>query len=213
MALYGDQTTVEKFLRGTPSITLNADFAARFASIRVLVSSTLEEMIGRSFGGGPAVPSARIVYAGAASSLLLPIPARSITGISVLGTWDGTTYLGGVALTAADWVADPIDKYGNILALRLGSALGWGIGDRFGQPLTPIQITGTWTDETGEATVPDDLTEAANYIITERYKQAQASPAGFTGPNGEIIPLRNPFSDPMVQRVIAKYRVYPTIAF
>lgn len=215
MAALGDQDSVQAILRGSPSITLNADFAAKFSAAQRLVTTYFEQAIGRPFGDGAAIVSDRIVYAGGSTTLLLPIPARSITGIQWLGVWDGAAYIGGSSLAAGDWIADPVDRFGNILGIRNYFGQLWGISDRFGRPVSPLLVSGIWSDDSAEdgSSIPADITEAANYCIAERYKAMTASPAGFVGPDGTVVPIRNPFNDPAVKQVIAKYQTINTLAF
>lgn len=213
MALYGEQASVQKILRGSPSATLSADFAGKFEEAQVIVSSTLEQLIGRSFGDGAQTASERILWIGADGTLLLPVPARSISSILVNGYYDGTAYLDGVAIDRRYWLTDPIDRYGNILGVRLATGGAWGVTGRYGRPSTPIAVTAVWTDLADEVDPPDDITAIANYLIAERIKAQAAGASGVIGPDGSITPIRNPWKDWAVIQIIDKYRVNPTIAF
>lgn len=213
MALYGSKQGAEDLLRGAPNISIGPMFDARFPGIQAAVSAALEAELGRSFGEGPAAPEARVIMAGPYTSVLLDPPATSITAIQRYGTYDGTIYTGGVAMSAGDWVADPIDRYGTILGIRLGYGGIWGYADRYGRPATPILITGTWADQPAEAEPPAEITYIANFLIAEQYKNNTASPAQSIGPNGEYVPPRNPWKDELVKRTIDRYRTIQTLAF
>jgi hypothetical protein len=89
---------------------------------------------------------------------------------------------------------------------RLGEALALRRTD-YGWWPTVVVIVGTWADTDADATVPDDITYAANYLISERFKLEQASPAGQIGPDGSVIPVRNSLKDPLVSATMDYWRV------
>lgn len=207
MALYGSNAQTQKMIRGTPEIQLGTDFDSRFQGIQAAVSRIIERKTGRAFGGGAALPESRLIYAGPYTSLLLEVPARTITSIQRYGQWTGTAYTGGITLAGIDWIPDPVDVDGLILGARLAYGGAWGISDNYGRPATPIYITGTWSDQPAEAEAPADITYVANYVIAEIFKAEQASPAGFVGPDGTVTPIRNPWRNETVNQILDSYAV------
>ena len=195
MALYGDVDTVKAFLRADADHDLDADADIRLGSIQVAVSAALEGKIGRTFGDGPVSDETVLVWAADSDVLILPKPARSITSVTVDGSVAGGVFSGGSILTDANWVHWSVDEDGLIYGLR---GYGW-----YGA----VQVVGQFVDNDDDAGVPDDITETANYLMAEEYKIRQASPAGFVGPDGATVPIRNPWNAPMVQAVIAKYAI------
>ncbi len=195
MTLYGDLDHVKRMLRPDDSTSFNAADDARLTLIQAAVSSTLEQRMGRKFGA-PVVDTTHLLYAGRSSVVLLPVPARAITSVTVDGT----------LINAAWYVADPVDfATGLIWGLRLVSGSLWGWMDAFNRPTTPVSIVGDFTDSDNDAVIPDDVQYIANYLIAERYKVEGASPAGFTGPDGAVVPIRNAWIDPLVKAVVDKY--------
>jgi hypothetical protein len=71
----------------------------------------------------------------------------------------------------------------------------------------PVTVTGQWAATDADALVPDDLVYAVDYLVSEHFKIEQASPAGFTGPDGATVPIRNPFKADIWLKVKAKYEV------
>lgn len=206
MTLYGSLDAIKAKLQPTVTTEWSADDDANLTSIRAAVSAAIEDELGRSFGA-PVADTTVIAYAGPYPTLVLPTRARSITSVEVGGTVDGGTVTGGTAYASSLWAHDPVDLSGNILGLRLLSGGWWGSSDAAGTPLTPVKIVGDFSDTDDDADVPDEITEAANFLIAETYKYQHASPAGFTGSDGATVPIRDPWKDPLVARTFAKWRV------
>lgn len=200
MSLYGDLATAKAFLRAQSTSVLDPDADIRLADIQIAVSAALEAKTGRTFGDGPSADETVLIWAAASDVLLLPKPARSITSVTVGGTVEGGTFSGGQLLDASQWVHWFVDGDGLIHAMRRGAGW-WGA----------VQVVADFVDNDDDAEVPADVTAAATFLIAETYKVREASPAGFVGPDGATVPIRNPWNDPTVQAVIRTYAVEPAI--
>jgi hypothetical protein len=205
MALLGDLDHVEKMLRATVGSDLGDDVTDRLSLIRAAISARLEDLCGRTFGS-PVEDTTEIVWAGPFETILLPRPARSITSVTSGGTVSGTTYTGGSAITGFAYA--PYDaQRGLIYGLTRTTGSWWAWGDPYGAygARQPVEIVGDFSDSDADSDVPDDVTYAANLLIAEQFKRENASPAGFSGPTGDVIPMRDPWNDPFVKQVIERY--------
>lgn len=203
MPQYGDLDHVRKLLRPTAGDDLGADDEARLTKIQVAISELLEYELGRSFGV-PAVDSTVTVWAGPGSVLVLPVPARAITSVTVGGTVAGGTVTDGTLLDDDYWAHHFVDpQTGLISGVRLLSGGDWS--DVL--YTTPVVIVGDFSSTDDDATIPADLQYAVSWMIAERFKQESASPAGFLGPDGVVAPLRKLFDDEFVKPILARYRM------
>jgi hypothetical protein len=204
MTLYGDVDQVKKMLRPTEASSFGADADARLTELRKVVSLALEEKTGRVFGGS-AVATARTVDgppAAPSDVLLLPAPVRSVASVAFVGDAPQT-------LPSTDYVLWNVGRTGDAHAL-LRIANGWWPA-RDG--VNRIVVTGVWSDEAPGGAVPDDVTYVANYLIAELFKAEQASPAGFTGPDGATVPIRDPWKNELVKTVVGKYGARRIVGF
>jgi hypothetical protein len=145
------------------------------------------------------VDSDELVFAKSRDVLLLPRPARSITSISIGGAVSNATYSGGTALDATTYTSVGFtDTEGRILALRLLNGAVWGEG-------VAVNITGQFSSIDDDVDVPADFIYAVDYLIAEQFKIEQASPAGYTGPDGAVVPIRNPFKSDVWLKIKDKY--------
>ena len=198
MPLYGSLDAVKAMLRADVGSTFNADADTRLTAIRKAVSAWIEGETGRTFGTGSTSETIAVRTPGNRPVLLLPKAVRTITSVTISPEWNGSAWTGGTALAADDYVRDQVTRLGEALALRR-TDYGWWP--------TVVVIVGTWADTDADATVPDDITYAANYLISERFKLEQASPAGQIGPDGSVIPVRNSLKDPLVSATMDYWRV------
>jgi hypothetical protein len=198
---YGDVPTIVQMLGpGESTAGFQAELETRIEAMQQVVSRMVEHRTGRVWSAAPAPSVARTIYpgGGVSSVLVLPVPARTITAISVGGIDAGGVVSGGMALAASGWAVAHRDRQGDITAVRLTSGASWA-------GLSVVTVTGTWADTPGA--VPADIVWVVNYITAERIKQEQASPAGFVGPDGTVAPIRNPWNDPQVTRILARHRL------
>lgn len=206
MALLGDVETVKKMIAASGT-TFNANHDDRLLAIQLAVSAALEYELGARTFGSVVSDTTEILYAGDSPVLLFTRPARAITSVTVGGTITGGTVADGSELASSYWAHDPIAwDTGLILGLRLLGG-NWGYSDAAGRPLTPVTVVGDFIDSDDDAVIPDDVAYAANYLISEQFKKENAGPSGFTGPDGSVMPIRDAWKDPLITRVIAKYRV------
>lgn len=201
MADYGDIAKVRMLLRAAPNATLNADAEARLVDLQKVISRWIEHETGRTFG--TAADSASIVVSGDGSDILvLPSPAKTVTAVSFDPSYAAGVWTDGTAIDAGSYVLDFINAAGEALALRALSGVWSG----------PYLVTGTFAGD-DYPTVPDDITYLANYLIAEQFKREQMTPAGLQGPDGAIVPMRNPYTDPLVKSIVAAYSTRPAFIF
>ena len=196
MALYGSIEQVKKMLRPVETATFGADADARLTELRKVISAQIEEETGRVFGGS-ATATLRTVdgpVAVADDVLLLPTPVRSVTSVAIVGTNPAT-------LPGTDWVLWMPDRRGGYHALLRIANGYWPARNGIDR----IAVTAVWGDAETGGDVPDDVTYVANYLIAEHFKIEQASPAGFTGPDGATVPVSDPWKKPIVVKVLRKY--------
>ena len=195
--LYGDLDQVKAMLRPTGSASFNADADARLAALRAAVSLAIEQKTNRVFGGNATATTRTIDgrpgYAD--DVLMLPAPIRSVGAVEIVGDYAET-------LDADAYLPWSVDANGDAHALLRLRGYLWPMRDGVNR----IAVTAVWSDEANGGDVPADITYAANYLIAELFKIEQASPAGFTGPDGATIPIRDPWKQEMVKAAIAKHR-------
>jgi hypothetical protein len=208
MPEYGDIEAVKNMLKHSQLTTFSEDADESLTAIQKAVSRALEYELGRTFGA-PAGDETVILYAGIGDTLLLPRPARAITTVSVGGNVAGGVVTGGTLFPSDRWEHYPVGQDGLIYGIRLIGGGWWGYDDPSGNPRVPVVILADFANTDADAEVPDDVTYAVNYLIAERYKLEQASPAGFTGPDGATVPIRNAFKDPFVTMTLERYRAKP----
>jgi hypothetical protein len=194
--LYGDLEQVKGMLRPSETAGFGGDAEARLAALQEVVSLLIEEKTGRVFGG-TATPTARTIEGPRGAPwdiLLLPSPIRSVTSVAIVGSDP-------VTLDAGDYVLWNVSPQGDAFQLRRVANGYWPIRNGVDR----IVVTGVWSDTASGGTVPADIDYIANYIIAERFKSEKASPAGFTGPDGATVPVKDPWRDGMVKAVVEKY--------
>ncbi len=209
MPLYGDIAHAAKMLRATETWDMGTDVDDRLTAIQAAISLALEHKCGRTWGV-VSVDTSLLHWAGAYDTLVLRIPARSITSITTGGTVSGSTMTGGTVTLAADLV-DRFVSTDDGLIYGISNAIGdvWDYRGEWSTSLgtyrTPVVVTGDFANTDDDATVPADVTYAANILIVELFKQENASPAGFTGPDGSTVPVRDPWKKAAVTDVIERY--------
>ena len=218
MALLGDLTAAKKMLRAAQEWDMGADIDARLLLIQGAVTAALEERCGRTWGS-PVTDTSRLMWAGAGGPLLLDRPARSITSIRAGGTVSGSTMTGGTVTPATDLLNLIVDDEGLVYAIgTTGFQLGSGWWGTTYQTDTyrhgvgfPVLVTGDFADTDDDIVIPADVQYAATFLIVERLKVENASPAGFLGPEG-VVPMRDAWKDPMVKGVIERYSLRRMLA-
>ncbi len=202
MALYGSIAATKQLLKADVGSVFNADQDARLVALQTAVSLLIEHETGRTFGTGATTESVVVTAPGVSPVLVLPKGLRTITTITREGSWTGTAYTGGTSVLGTIYRKTAIARTGEALSLTTIDGSYWvGI----------YTIVGTWEDTDGDALVPDDITYVANYLMAERFKVEQASPAGFSGPDGAIVPIRNMMKDPIVKSTLDYHRATPLL--
>jgi hypothetical protein len=197
MPLYGSVAAAKTMLRADGVSTFSADQDARLTALQKAVSLYIEQATGRTFGTG--TTSETVVANGKGRSLLLlPRAARSVTSVVANPDWSGTAWIGGSPLLATEYRIALTGELGEGSALELIDGGTWH--GRF-------LVTGTFETTDADTTIPDDITYCANYLVAERFKLENASPAGQIGPDGSVIPVRDALRDPLVRAAIDKYAI------
>ena len=207
MPLYGSLAAVTSMMRPNETTAYGADITARLTAIRAAVSAQLESKLGRTFGAIAADTSV-LIWAGSSDILLLPRPARSITSVTVAGTVTAGTMTGGTAYATNLWTFAPYDVDDALIyGLRLLSGGWWGSSTISGYPSVPVVVVGDFTDTDDDATVPDDVTYAANVLILRTLQRESTGVAGVSGEDGSFQSPLDPWNDPIVRRAIDRYRL------
>lgn len=178
----------------------NPDHAAQIARVERLengLSAAFDEKVGTSFGLPPE-PETRTVYGDGGHLLKLEPRARSIESVAIGGAWDGTSWADETVLELGDWLnVEQVDR-GVPMVIAIEAVDGVWVG--------PVRITATWDDQPIDE-VPDDVREALTFITVDEYRMRNASPAGEIGPDGLVIPVRNPWRYELVKAAIRRHRV------
>ena len=195
MALYGSVGRVQNILQATEDDAFADANKTSWSSWLATVSAYIESETRRVWGDSTPVPTTKVVPVSPANAtLFLPIGLRSVTSIVIAPTWDGTGWDGGTTLVDADYRLSGLTADG-VYRRILGINYAFG-GD--------VVITGIWEDQAD--TVPEAIHHIASYMAAELFKKQQASPAGFTGPDGATVPLRDVFTQSEVQKTLDLYR-------
>jgi hypothetical protein len=173
---------------------------ARLAQLDDAVSSQLDGKIGRSFGG-TATATARVIALPPRRGfaiLSLPFAVRSVESISIAGD-------GAVDLTADDYVlTNPVERTGDYHAIVLTGGT-WPSRESGRSTLT---ITAIWSDANTGDPVPDDVIEAATFLLVEEFKLRRNGGGDgriSVGGDDEGIFPRNPWNFETVKSVIRRY--------
>jgi hypothetical protein len=208
VALYGDLDKVKRMLRPAEQVSYGADLDERLTDIQQVISVAIEERTGRVFGGtAPVAPTTRLFYASGNTVLVLDPPARTVTEIRTGGLVEGVVVSGSTVLDAAYYAPTLGDERGLIYGLRLMAPVfgwSWGLSDRWGNAVAPVEVTGTWADQ-GDGTVPDDITYIANYLMAAKYRRDRTSATAEIGPDGSVSAVADPWKDETVKTIIKRY--------
>lgn len=209
---YADEVAVLAQLKLSVTDPDDAAAITRARNLEEGLCLTLDEKLGASFGVAPVAEtrtieasSARGLYEWTSSSdasrLILTTPVRSITGIVTGGSWNGTAWINGAALTTDQYRLTHLDRYG----------LYYAIESVFGSWSGVVRVTGVWGDQP-TAVVPADVREAMTFIVAETYRMQHASPADEIGPDGMAVKPRNPWSYEQPKAVVSRYQTVRVLA-
>jgi hypothetical protein len=167
------------------------------------VSVLIEQETGATFGGAEDATVDVEQYGG--HLLFLPKGLRSLTSITADPEWIDGAWSGGTVLETGQYRLPMMSTNGLVRTIRR-------VGDVFGNAwYGTYLVMGRWGDQAD--TVPDDIHYLANFISAEIFKKQQASPAGFVGPDGAVVPIRNVFKEPEVQKILDRHRVNAGLVF
>jgi hypothetical protein len=211
---YADEATVLAELSLNDENPDDATAITRVRSLELGLCETFDEKIGRSFGTAP-VAETRTVAVGQAwgtpsfggmpladysntfrsPRLVLSTPLRTLVSIETGGSWDGTAWVDGETLATSAYLLTNKARDGYHGIDRLNGTWS-GL----------VRITGIWGDQP-TADVPVDVREAMHFIVTETYRQQQASPADELGPDNMVVRPRNPWRYEQVVQAINRHRI------
>ena len=135
--------------------------------------------------------------------LLLPVPARSIASVQVIGERAET-------LTTADWITWDVSNAGDVRAVRRIDGYAWPYRDG----LTRMTVTAIWADGPVGGDPPAIVTEACTFLAVDEFRMRKMSPAGEIGPDGMTIRPRNPWGYELVKTALDAVRVpMPVVVF
>lgn len=208
---YATETDVLALTDIETSMDADSEYA-QIVRLENALCEVFDHKVGTSFGTSP-VAEMRTIWIGntaapyfwpityhgwaltASTRLILDVPLRSLTGIETGGTWNGTGWDDGTALTADDYRLTNETNQG-FYAIDLVAGAWSGV----------VRITGIWADQ-ATLTVPDDVAQALTEITVKEWHRRHMSPAGQIGPEGLAILPGNPWNLDYVKTVIDRYTV------
>lgn len=182
------------------------------------LTTAFDGKIGRTWRAPSNAATQRVVNAYADPILVLPAPVSSVTAVTVGGTWNGSTFTGGTALTASDWRLVDQDALGKYRAIQrvtnVWFAPWWGATDWWtvpfwqwpaGQPV--VLVTAVWADTEILANVPIDVTRALTMLVIGEYRRETYNARESEQPFDPLdqTPAPNPWNLAAVKDAIARY--------
>lgn len=175
---------------------------SRMLALLETIGGLIEEATGCRFGSE--TPETIEVNGQGDDTLFLDKGIRSVSSIvENPTTWTGSAWTGGTAFATTDYrlsgkevqrIDGDTDSTVYHKLLRVDGVWS-GL----------YVITGVWEDRV--ANVPDDIHYLANYVAAEVFKVQKASPAGFVGPDGAVVPVRDVFRSSEFRRIIDRWAV------
>lgn len=194
---YGSIDAVKELLQATENDGWDVAASNRITTLLTVVSDRIEFETGKRFGVSPLTTQSVVVDAFTPNRLLfLPLGLRSLTSITQSATWSGSAWTGGALVATTDYRLTGLPAHGAYQTILRVNGV-WS-----GQYL----ISGTWENE--ETTVPAGIDYLANYITAEIWKKQGASSAGFQGPDGATVPIRNVFAEQEVKDILKDYTLH-----
>lgn len=201
MSVYGSTAGVTDLLESQGTNDWSESELARIQSLLATVSALIEHDTGATFGEAESETIAVESLCWDKPLLYLPKGLRSVASVTESPEWVSGAWSGGTALTTSQYrlASHTVDGYYRTL-YRVD---GWWAGTYL--------VTGTWEDTSED--VPEAIHYLANYLSAEIFKKQKASPAGFVGPDGATVAVRNTFNEPEVKRILDRYRVNSSVVF
>ena len=201
MAVYGSTAGIKDLLSASGSSeTWSEPELARMSALLATVSALIERDTGATFGEAQAETLA-VESLTCGPLLYLPKGLRSLTGVTDSPEWVSGAWSGGTVLTASEYrlSSRTIDGLYRTLYRVDGAWNGTYL------------VAGFWEDTSEN--IPEEIHYLANYLSAEIYKKQKASPAGFVGPDGVAVAVRNTFNEPEVKRILDMHRVNNSVVF
>jgi hypothetical protein len=222
---YANEDMLYRLLEVDP-LTEDPDVLADIESVEEGIAANIDAKCNRTFGAAPLIEARDIAYHtasrydyfpviytedglrfwpstgvygayGGHSVYITPWGMKSVTAVSVDGTWNGATWDDEIALT--------VDQYD--LAYKSTNARGWAYGLIL--PTTgyhSVRVTATWEDGSEDSTVPADIREAATFATADQYRVLHQSPQGEIGPVGLATFIRNVWEYDSVKTAIENHK-------
>ena len=174
----------------------NAALVEQIERMESALASAFDQRVGRSFGVA-GTPSTRLVEVSCRSdTAVLQSPARVVSAVHSGGQWDGVDWIDEQEVTG--WYSVYNSDH---LIYGLRRSAGWD-GD--------IRVTAVWGSGS-EVDVPEDVSHVLTWLTIRQHRRVTASPHELVGPEGFTVPTPHAWDDPMVQDIIAKYRVVEVV--
>lgn len=199
-APYGSIAAVKELLQATGSDTWDTAATNRMTALLDVVSARIEFETGKRFGVSPLTTQSFVVDAATPNRLLfLPLGLRSLASVTQSPSWSGTAWTGGTLLANTTYRLPGLPTNGVYQTIM--NVGGFWSGQ--------FVVAGTWENE--ETTVPAGIDYLANYITAEIWKKQGASSAGFQGPDGATVPIRNVFKEQEVIDILKDYTLHSRV--
>jgi len=196
MAVYGSVEGVLQILASGEDDTFAENDQARIGALLRVVSLIIEEKTGVVFSDSPDAATMVVPVPWPTPVLWLPQPAVSITSVTADQDWTGTAWSGGTLVAPMSYRLAGPTSLGTFRTLLRQDGVAW-----YGT----YQIIGVWGATVDG--VPPQIDAIANKITADLFRKDNASPAGFTGPDGATVPIRNAFKEPEVVAVLEHFNV------
>lgn len=205
MSSYTDLVRAKLELGLSDAVDGDDDDITLLGEIDVEISRLFELKCGRVWGGSGSATAKTVdgAAAGWSDVLMLPVPARSITSVAIVGDAAET-------LTTDDWVAWLGTREGDYKAVK---RIDGGVFPRR-NGIDRVTVTAVWSDVASGATLPAEIQDACTFVVVETFRQRKSSPSGELGPDGLTIRPRNPWNYQNVIEAIDKYKAArPRVSF
>jgi hypothetical protein len=199
MALYGSVAGIKRLLQTNPDGggSFSTDEEDRITELQAAVSALIESKTGMVFGTNPATSETIEVEGERSSTLFLPKGIRTVTSITEGPDWSGSAWVNGSLMASDTYRLNA--KVNNGAYRQLIRLNGWW-GGRY-------VIVGVWEDQV--PSVPDEITYVANFVSAEIFKGQSASPHGLMGPEGAMVPIRDPWKATEVKDALCRWQIGP----
>lgn len=219
---YANEATVYRLLEIDPN-TEDPDVLQDLNNLELGIALAIDTATNRTFGAAPVQETRELSYARDTSAwyfdrvvldnglvfftdtlyrvdgfgpmpYVSPYGMRNVTAVVIDGTWNGTSWDDETTYTSDEW---------RLVFIRND---GWAHGIQ--TPRTDyrsLRVTAEWENRSSSAIVPDDIREAATFILADSWRTRHSSPNGEIGPPGLTTYLRNVWEMPEVKLAIQNH--------